>query len=1155
MASVSVLSNVACAGGTVVRRIVDWQSLTYGESLAGDEGCTLVLPNQSDTIADCTVRAVLSVVDTGITTEYRILRVDDDLNTPTTTVTATPILHDLGRAPLSQTLAGLQTFALATTSLTITQWIDNYILPSLVTNGISWVARGIVIPTGLVTASYTRQTPLGLLRSVVANSVYELQLRRNGTTNYLIDVVVIDKTNGINPVAFVGRNVTARTRSQDGDRQYTVIVPTGVTPAGDTRASGIEQTAFAVHTTPSGATVKIKDAKNTSAKALQVDGQLSTSYAEILPPPVVPQGNSPWMTATASVDGFAGENTSAIWKGIVGGTSNPGRQLSSVVYNTVNAKFYLFTVEADSGAGSNWLVVWRIDPTTMQYDAKYIKSGVTFPAPQWRTIGFSPSGTAGTLLIYADDSPPTHVTARAITFDCNAGTFSTEATLGYTKNAGELVDHPAGVSSAQDSCGGGVATWMVTPAAWLVCYCNNGGTGNMYTVHITAASPPVFTNYGPHFAGSAPAQNYINAMPLYCTSGNRVLMWVGGGVSAWKVYNPSVQTFANPTGLTAAAPEWMWYDPVATVAVIGVTSTNRIEWYNASSDTVPNTLADTTAVADWHTLALQSVQSMGAYDAVGNRYLYMRTANLASTQQWYQIDLTNHTKTLATGMVQGIANHPMGTTNSDNYYGGFFLWYDTARKLVWQHYPGGAFVGCRPMTSAPFLAQLTASVADDGSGVSTITPDDTGLFKDTGYVVAANPSSGVQLEMRRDSSRNLPAEMPNASAIATYGRIVGFADASRYGYRGEHQLFYDPLHRDTLTTDTWVKHPHWHRPGRAYGDRGHFLSSHVVARASHPLVAAAESNIKCNGAATGGAYTVALKGFAANRWVPLWTRITTPWTATYVQADVQADGSGNVTVALILPLSAGAADNTAVTLVIPNLAVPTWGVAAEALVNGVGQGATVARVLVVPWLPARTTLRVTAWVSHFHPVVGAVADPGTITMRILTDRTNTDVLWSGTFPANSSTTAAVANLTLTQTITEAQCNHPLWVSLTPASAPTFVLWGISAYLGTETVSEPFEQSYANDLWQYGANILNDSSSPPIAYRVGVLEDDPAAPFALGGTVLLRDPERGIAATPRIVAVTRSIENDNEVQTPVAPTIDLDNRPQSLIQTLVDKGSV
>jgi hypothetical protein len=82
------------------------------------------------------------------------------------------------------------------------------------------------------------------------------------------------------------------------------------------------------------------------------------------------------------------------------------------------------------------------------------------------------------------------------------------------------------------------------------------------------------------------------------------------------------------------------------------------------------------------------------------------------------------------------------------------------------------------------------------------------------------------------------------------------------------------------------------------------------------------------------------------------------------------------------------------------------------------------------------------------------------------------------------------------------------------------------------------------------------AAPPISYEVEVLEDDPARPFGLGGTVTLRDPARGIAATPRQIAERRVLRRirgaDPVIQQPI---LTLDNRPQSLIDNLVKAGSL
>jgi hypothetical protein len=1087
VASLRILTDVACNGGTVVRVVGDWVSVTYGESIAGDEGCTVVLPAGSDAIADCTIRRVFSIEEAGVTTEYRILRIDDDISSPTVAVVGTPILHDLGRAPIVLTVSGLATYSLTDTTLTATQWIDNYVLPALVANGIGWVARGTVDVGPSTTLGWTRQTPLGLLRAVVANTPYEVSLRRNGTTNYLIDLVIIDKTGGVQPVAFVGRNVVTLQRSEDGDPQATVIVPQGITPAGGTRVSGIELTALTVHTTPSGATVKIKDAKNTSSRALQLDDQLNTSYADLLAYPAI---QTVFAKHPVTYYGSNGYN--------LNGVTSPW------MLNPTDSKLYLIAKDYST----NPYHVYRMDPTTMKVDGHWASISTATAMAIWAV---SPSGTSGTLLMAGN----TGTGLEILTFNCNAGTFSSPASHPYT--------------GTPTNYWYGFAPWMTTDSRWVLWYDNTDPA--YFAVHVTAADPPVFTEYATSRIPSVGA-----ASPIYCSSGDKVLAYTTVGADYY-VYSPSARTWAVAGGLSGV-PMWMWYDSTASRAVIGAQSTNKVEWYNASSDTVTDTLADDTAQADWRSGAFDMATL--PVDSSGNRYFYWPVTDGTFTMVWHRIDLTAKTRAIATGITPGKT-----TAIFWDYVFGRMAWFDQARLVLWLGAREGEVTWYNPMVvGSPTAVAITDSVANDGTGVSTITPANVNVFKDMGVVTAADAAGGQSFELRKNSTNDLVSEMPNAAAIASYGRILGFADGSRYGYRGERQLLHDPLHQVWETTDTQEKSPLYGFVGNGVvGSVGHYQSYKITRRATHTINNPVDrGGITGNGTSATGTYVLNVKGFTASEWIPVATQLSTPGGVVTCQVDTQANGSGNAAIPITAALPADCLDGNAVATYYPSLSVaPSWGLYAHYL------PVKMMRTIRLPWIPGMTTLRVTVWYSVFG---GSASWTGSNFSMAIGQQPDVAPIWTGA-GTGSGTTAVLLNLTLTQTITEAHTKGPMFIRI--SNVGTWALWGMSAYLGPETLTEPFEHSKANDLWQFGGNILSDLSEPPIAYRLQVQEDDPARPFGLGGTVILRDPERGVAATPRIVAVTRTLRSDSD--SPALPVVDLDNRPQSLVQGLVDKGSV
>ena len=94
----------------------------------------------------------------------------------------------------------------------------------------------------------------------------------------------------------------------------------------------------------------------------------------------------------------------------------------------------------------------------------------------------------------------------------------------------------------------------------------------------------------------------------------------------------------------------------------------------------------------------------------------------------------------------------------------------------------------------------------------------------------------------------------------------------------------------------------------------------------------------------------------------------------------------------------------------------------------------------------------------------------------------------------------------------------------------------------------FASEYPNSLVSLAHLRLAQGGSPSVRYACTVAEDDPARPFAIGASVRLHDPARGITARPRIVSVTHfgSEVTDDKVPRPV---IELSSAPLSLLRAI------
>lgn len=210
----------------------------------GEDRCEAEVPLSSTVVPYLTSRYIVRVqyaADSARFHEWRLL--DDTTRVRrkggTVVATAYDLVNDLAAVGFIRTVdatTGLPTFT-ASVEATATELIDNYILPRLAAKGYTWIARGTVDYTEKRLWEWDRLNPLELLRLICSARGYEYRLRRNGTTNYLIDVV--ETINGGEPQREVrpGINLLDFTRARKGAGHYTVLEGFGATQPDGRRAT------------------------------------------------------------------------------------------------------------------------------------------------------------------------------------------------------------------------------------------------------------------------------------------------------------------------------------------------------------------------------------------------------------------------------------------------------------------------------------------------------------------------------------------------------------------------------------------------------------------------------------------------------------------------------------------------------------------------------------------------------------------------------------------------------------------------------------------------------------------------------------------------------------------------------------------------------
>jgi hypothetical protein len=241
----------ACAGGTAVG-VLRVLSGSYTEALDNTDAMSIVVL-QDDRVT-VGLRQVLRITDaSGAVREYRVQARSQTYADGLRQIKGIGPLADLATTGLVRSIVGgATTYALGGT-YTPTDAITNYVLANLSADGVSWLALGTISPPS-GTAAVTLSVPAGgwtrleWLRAIADATGGELRLRRNGETQYLIDLLTTTGSSAaVIPLTFGKQLVSVQNDDDDGELA-TAITVQGATPSGQTVPSGLGENAWTIGT-------------------------------------------------------------------------------------------------------------------------------------------------------------------------------------------------------------------------------------------------------------------------------------------------------------------------------------------------------------------------------------------------------------------------------------------------------------------------------------------------------------------------------------------------------------------------------------------------------------------------------------------------------------------------------------------------------------------------------------------------------------------------------------------------------------------------------------------------------------------------------------------------------------------------------------------
>jgi phage minor structural protein len=271
-------SDLAAASGARLAAIPDVASLDETRRTSGDDELKLTLPVESVAYAQVKERRALRVVYVDDTfDEWRILGINESRssdNAKVGVVSASSPLVDLSRTLVSRTEAdGLVHFDFDGLQLTPTEQINSLILPALTADGITHFALGTIDPTWPVDQVYQWSTPLAALRQLADTTGCELRVRRNGTTNYLIDILTAIGSGAATVDFRIGKNIKGIARDRSSTEQFTRVYPRGqVDEFGATMARAVWEVVSVA-----GSVVRLKDSAGGDGPAQFAD-QMNGTY-------------------------------------------------------------------------------------------------------------------------------------------------------------------------------------------------------------------------------------------------------------------------------------------------------------------------------------------------------------------------------------------------------------------------------------------------------------------------------------------------------------------------------------------------------------------------------------------------------------------------------------------------------------------------------------------------------------------------------------------------------------------------------------------------------------------------------------------------------------------------------------------------------------
>lgn len=236
------------------------------------------------TRSDVTLRTPLRFVGSdGITREYRVRRFLRDPSSQYADIEGAPPFVDLTTAGLIRQTVNGRLYTSFGGTLTVSQWITNYVLTNLSADGLTWLSAvlGTIDSTQLVTLTFSQWTRAELLRALADATGLELLLAQSSPGALYQIHLVTEIASAVAPIRVTqsGSLIALSVDSTD-EGLTTVVQPLGAVPDGGTEPASIASHIFRVQSIAAGWVVLIDP--SSSVKPIAFDDMANGLYLEFI---------------------------------------------------------------------------------------------------------------------------------------------------------------------------------------------------------------------------------------------------------------------------------------------------------------------------------------------------------------------------------------------------------------------------------------------------------------------------------------------------------------------------------------------------------------------------------------------------------------------------------------------------------------------------------------------------------------------------------------------------------------------------------------------------------------------------------------------------------------------------------------------------------